>query len=293
MGGGFARSRSGDDVRRSLSVAMKRRHRGSRLLNGAASVAPILIAIAPCEMPAQVTYGGVSERYPTGSAAISDSGLVLAFDMETRLRAALRDFGPFGNHGAIGGTRTVDGAFGQGMLFETAVDRVHLEENPFLAIDGPLTIALWMRVNTLNLHQHILACDDKFALWVTPQNRVRFSDTLGHGMDTADPILTDRWYSLIAIFSGRRGAEVTPETVQLFLDGENVTMSIVNRPGETPPRWMPEALYSSDACYVGFESHQGDVAHQSLQFEGLIDDLLIFNRALTAREVRVHASRAP
>ncbi len=112
-------------------------------------------------------------------------------------------------------------------------------------------------------------------------------------MDTADPIVTDRWYSLVAVFDGRRGTEVTPETVQLFLDGVRVATAIVNREGEATPRWVPEALYPTDACYVGFESHQGDVAHQSLQFEGIMDELLIFNRALTAAEIQAHANRAP
>ncbi len=242
----------------------------------------------------QATYAGVSARNPTGSTRISDSALVLSFDMETRRAdGLLRDFGPLGNHGSISGTRRSDGVFGEGIQFQTAADRVHLQENPSLAIDGPITIALWMRVNTLDLHQHILACDDKFALWVTPQNRVRFSDTLGHGMDTADPIVADRWYSLVAIFNGRRLTEVNAERVQLFLDGEKVATALVNRSADTTPRWMPEALYASDACYVGFESHQGGVAHQSLQFEGVIDELLIFSRALTAGEVRVHAGRVP
>ncbi len=86
---------------------------------------------------------------------------------------------------------------------------------------------------------------------------------------------------------------MTPETVQLFLDGGKVATTLVNRSAEPTSRWMPEALYSSDACYLGFESHQGNVAHQSLQFEGVIDELLIFNRALTAAEVRLHAGRAP
>ena len=256
-----------------------------------ATITALLVA-PPSGVAAQAAYAGVSARYPTGSAGISDSALVLSFDMETRRAdGLLRDFGPLGNHGDISGTRHSHGVFGNGMQFQTAVDRVHLQENPSLAIDGPLTIALWLRVSTLNLHQHILACDDKFALWVTPQNRVRFSDTLGHGMDTIDPIVTDRWYSLVAIFNGRHGTAVTPATVQLFLDGERVATRLVNRTGEAPARWIPGALYPTDACYVGFESHQGNVAHQSLQFEGVIDELLIFTRALSVGEVRVHARR--
>ncbi len=264
--------------------------------NSVACVAAIatLFVAQPGGVAGQATYAGVSARYPTGSAGISDSALVLSFDMETRRAdGRLRDFGPAGNHGDIGGTRRSDGVFGNGMQFQMAADRIHLRENPSLAIDGPLTIALWLRVNTLNLHKHILACDDKFALWVTPQNRVRFSDTHGHGMDTADPIVTDRWFSLVAIFNGRHGTTVTPATVQLFLDGDRVATRLVNRTGEAPARWIPGALYPTDACYVGFESHQGNVAHQSLQFEGVIDELLIFNRALTAGEVRAHARSVP
>ena len=258
-----------------------------------AAIATLLVAPPP-GAAGQATYGGVSARYPTGSAGISDSALVLSFDMETRRAdGLLRDFSPVGNHGDVSGTRRSDGVFGSGMQFQTVADRVHLQENPSLAIDGPLTIALWLRVSTLNLHQHILACDDKFALWVTPQNRVRFSDTLGHGMDTADPIGTDRWFSLVVIFNGRRGTEVTTETVQLFLDGESVATTLVNRTGEAPAHWVPGTLYLADACYVGFESHQGNVAHQSLQFEGVIDELSIFTRALTVGEVQVHARRAP
>ncbi len=258
-----------------------------------AAIAVLLVA-QPGGVAGQATYAGVSARNPTGSTGISDSALVLSFDMETRRAdGLLRDFGPVGNHGDISGTRRSDGVFGTAMQFQTAADRVHLPENPSLAIDGPLTIALWLRLNTVNIHQHIIACDDKFALWVTPQNRVRFSDTLGHGMDTADPIVADRWYSLVAIVNGRQGTAVTPATVQLFVDGERVTTRLVNRTGEAPARWLPGTLYPTDACYVGFESHQGNVAHQSLQFEGVIDELSIFSRALTTGEVRVHARRVP
>jgi hypothetical protein len=55
--------------------------------------------------------------------------------------------------------------------------------------------------------------------------------------------------------------------------------------------WSPGVLHGKDACYIGFESHQGEPTHQKLQFEGEIDELLIFSRALTWSEVEVHARR--
>ena len=77
-----------------------------------AAIAALLVA-PPGGVAAQATYAGVSASNPTGSAGISDSALVLSFDMETRRAdGLLRDFGPVGNHGDFRGTRRSEGAFG-------------------------------------------------------------------------------------------------------------------------------------------------------------------------------------
>ena len=241
---------------------------------------------------AQAQITGVSVTHPTGSPSVSPVGLVVAYDMSTRTDdGRLRDFGPLGNHGEIQGTSVFPGVFGEATRFHAATDRIHIPENGSLAIDGPITIALRVRVDSLGLHQHLIACDDKFALWVTPQNRIRFSDTLGHGVDSADPIAPGQWHGLVALFDGVRGEGVTMESVRLYLDGQLIDREIVNRTGDDPVRWMPGQLYPSDACYVGFESHQGNEVHQNLPFEGIIDDLLVFDRALSLLEVRALAVR--
>jgi hypothetical protein len=55
--------------------------------------------------------------------------------------------------------------------------------------------------------------------------------------------------------------------------------------------WNPGELYPTDACYIGFESHQGNEDHQLMPFVGAIDELLVFSRAWTAEEVRVFAEK--
>jgi Concanavalin A-like lectin/glucanases superfamily len=72
----------------------------------------------------------------------------------------------------------------------------------------------------------------------------------------------------------------------VFLNGQPVD-------GRTFGRWRPGGLYAQDACYIGFESHQGEPSHQELPFEGAIDELLIFSRALTWSEIAVHARPSP
>ncbi len=237
-------------------------------------------------------YSGVSEASPTGSTAISLDALVSAFDMESRTSdGRLRDFGPAGNHGEISGTVLVDGRHGLATQFQTASDRIHLVENPTLDLNGPLTIALRIRVQTLDLHQHVFACDDKYVIWITPQNQIRFSDTLGSGYDSSSILETDVWYSVVATTSASRGAALTRENTRIYINGENATGQLVNRGRSEPPRWQPGSLYESDACYIGFESHQGMESHKTLQLEAEIDDLLLFGRALTEEEINVYSGR--
>lgn len=47
--------------------------------------------------------------------------------------------------------------------------------------------------------------------------------------------------------------------------------------------WSPGVLHSNDACYLGFESHQGDADDKGLLFAGYIDEVLIFGRPLSGR----------
>lgn len=236
---------------------------------------------------------GVSKSRPTSSRAISADGLVLAFDMTSTVEdGRLRDFGPHALHATIKRARTVRGPRGHAREFRTVEDRVDLPEAPQLALDGPITLAAWLRVSMLGIHQHVTACDDKFALWILPENRLRFVDTLGHGAQTTAPIDANRWMSVVAVFDGTKGSELGITSIRLFIDGRSVAVEPVNRTNENPLRWSPGPLYPTDACYIGFESHQGEAEHQQLPFIGDIDDLLIFRRAWTVAEVAAHADGA-
>ncbi len=236
------------------------------------------------------SYVGISSTQPTGAAAIARDGLVAAYDMSTlNADGTLRDFGPNGHHGRLLGTTPMQGFWSGARLFQKATDRIALPESAAFAIDGPLSIAIWFRVNALGLHQHLLACDDKFAVWLTEGNRLRFVDTVGDGAMTKDPLTNGRWYSFVGTFSGTRGERLTERNIQVYVDGRVVPVELVGQPRDQP-QWNPGRLYDSDACYIGFESHQGEAMHQTLRFDGVIDELLVFNRPLTLAEIRAHTS---
>ncbi|MDQ3831148.1 MAG: LamG domain-containing protein [Candidatus Tectomicrobia bacterium] len=266
-------------------------HATARLLSALTGLTLVAAAVAyhvqaAVPLPPD-TYLGISEHYPTGSPAIGLDGLVAAYDMATVTPdGQLYDFSGQQNHGTLQQVTLVPGLFGLARQFATTDDAVHLPEHPTLALEGPLSLALWVRVDQLGLHQHLLACDDQFTLWITPDDHLRFTDTRGHGVQTVDGLATATWYSLVAVFHGTAGDVLTDDTIAVFLNGQPVDGRIFGR-------WRPGGLYAQDACYIGFESHQGEPSHQELPFVGAIDELLIFSRALTLPEIDVHARPRP
>jgi Concanavalin A-like lectin/glucanases superfamily len=237
-------------------------------------------------------YHGISDRLSTGSSNISNDRLVMAFDMETLTPDdRLYDFSSHQHHSHVMETTLVPGLFGDARQFRTPGDRIDLPETPALDIDGPLSIALWFRVDTPGLHQHIIAVDDKFVVWINQANRIRFTDTRGNGLETQAGIEAGQWYGLAALFDGSLGTQLSRENIHLYLDGEPIPSNIVGQLRDEAPTWQPGQLFSSDAAYIGFESHQGEPRHQELPFQGVIDEVLVFSRALSLKEILAHADR--
>jgi hypothetical protein len=267
-------------------------HATAHLLTALTAVTLVASAVAaqPVQAAAPLlddTYRGISARYPTGSPAISLDGLVAAYDMATVTGdGRLQDFSGQQHHGTTRQTTLVPSIFGKARQFSTLDDAVDLPETPALALDGPLSLALWVRVDQLGLHQHLLACDDKFTLWITEDNHWRFADTQEHGFEAVDELASATWYSVVAVFYGTAGDVLTADNIAVFVNGQPVA-------GQVFGQWSPGVLYAQDACYIGFEFHQGDPTHQTLPFVGAIDELLIFSRALTASEIAAHARPHP
>lgn len=233
---------------------------------------------------------------PPGTARQA-SGTVLNYDMESRTPdGRLRDLSGHDHHGTFSRAAPIPGPDGKAMLFRTVADRVHIPEHPDFDLDGPFTVAVRVRVDSLGLHQHILACDDKLAVWVTPDNRFRLGDTHGGGASTAPgTAVRGQWTSVVAILRGTRGDSLDQGRVAIYLDGVagGATPHLRTPDAKAVGRWSPGPLHRTDACYLGFESHQGDAHHQAMPFVGAIDEVIIASRAWTEEEVARFSRAAP
>jgi hypothetical protein len=240
-------------------------------------------------------YQGISAALHTGSASIAARGLVAAYDMETTTAdGRLRDFSGNDHHGAMSTSDVIEGAVGRARRYDAVEDKVSLVAASGFDLNGPHTIAAWVRVDTLGLHQHVVACDDKWALWITPDDQWRLGDTRGGGWSTKeDAVQQGRWTSVVSVLRGTKGDPLIPDTVSLYVDGLLASASehLRTDTARDAGTWNPGELYPADACYIGYESHQGVESHKTLPFVGVIDEVLLFSRAWTEDEVRAFAAR--
>ncbi len=261
------------------------------------------VATAPVLAQEPAAFHGVSALQPTGSPGIGADALVAAYDMTSLTEdGLLRDFGPHGLHGLfetsdggrfcppgrclreVTGPGPVSGA----RFFRAVGDRVDLPEDAAFALDGPMTVAAWVRVDSVGVHQHIAACDDKWAFWVTPADQYRLG-IRGAGWSSAPgSVEAGAWAAVVVVLRGTKGDPLEPSTVSIHVNGRRAESGPLARTDEARAAgiWNPGELFSDDACYIGFESHQGLESHETLPFFGAVDELLIFGRAWTEEEIR-------
>jgi hypothetical protein len=233
---------------------------------------------------------GVSSSTPTGHPSVPSDALVAAYDMTTLTPAGLlQDFSGRGLDGIISGTVVEPSPRGGARVFDVATDRIELPARNDFDLDGPLTLVTRVRMDLQRRHQHILACDDKFAFTVREADQVRLSNSRGDLAETLSPLPAGIWHSLIGVVRGTAGDVLDDTNIEIWIDGVRAPVRIIGSAGSSPAVWRDGVLHPTDACYIGFESHQGDPSHQNLAFHGAIDEVVVFGRALTPQEIELLA----
>lgn len=240
-----------------------------------------LMSLAAC----QSSYLGISAQTPTGSSAISSDGLVAAYDFETYTNdGMLKDFGPFQNHGKVQQTQETGGLFGKARIFKTLKDVVDIPENDSVNLLGPLTIAAWVKLSTPNLHQHILSCDDIYVLWTTAGNSYRLADTQANGLTTVkNTTPLGEWHSVVATLSVTEGDLLNNDNMKIYIDGQRID-------GIAEHTWEPDKLREADGCLIG-AAVSGTPEHQNLLFDGVLDELHLFSRAFSEKEIKIYSTK--
>ncbi len=254
-------------------------------IGGVLALTTIVFLLFSVKATAQNRYTGASDIYASGSKGISNKGLVVSFDFETFTDTGLlQDFGPYGHHGTTLRNLDTTGYIGKARKFSTLADIVALPDHTSFNLDGPITVAVWVKIATSNQHAHIFACNNKFVLWTTSKGQYKFADTMGNGFTTMPgTVKKDGWHSVVAVWSGTKGDKLSKNNIKIYIDGYRAA-------GTFTESWEPGEMIAQNACVIGATLH-GGIPHQELPFVGAIDELQVYARALSEEEVKIHASR--
>jgi len=162
----------------------------------------------------------------------------------------------------------VDGAVGKALSFDGVDEFVEIDD-PVLG-EAAITISAWVKKTAYTRYQGIVADYyggyKNFILgYETPENSVAFY--VGDGTSRDSIFITgftqDEWHHIVGVFDGSAG------TLAIYLDGnkQEKNTSITNVGSSQSPY-----------CSIG--------RYSSYYFNGLIDEVRIYNRALTPSEIK-------
>lgn len=218
-------------------------------------------------MPIERAAASVLSKTP------NDSGLVGYWSFNEGTGTQAGDSSGQGNTGTITGATWVDGKRGKALSFNGTSAYVNLSaSNKFIpANNSPVTISLWFNANSIssgqngnrivNIHRDSSA-GSALALALGENDRVQYynyADTSTYYFSTH--ITASRWYHIALTYNG--------SSFQPYFNG-NADGSAVTR-----------SLTGGGSYAAKIGSYDG----ASTYFAGTLDDIRIYNRALTATEV--------
>lgn len=189
-----------------------------------------------------------------------------------------------GNHGVgVGATPPTTGAgkFGNGGVFDGVSQYANGGNNASLMPTEAITLSAWINVFQLGLQNWLLAkyeTDTTYAtgtgydLYIYSDNKIYFDiESAKHLLSYDYPVDTGTWCHIVATYSKETDVGV------LYINGE-----IVNQNSAT------DALTSNNGTF--FMGLRGDTA---ATFKGKLDEVRIYNRALSPAEVKALYEWAP
>jgi|GEM_PF-403940 len=202
------------------------------------------------------------------------AGLIAAYAMQAASGTVAADTSANGNHGTLinGPSWTTAGKYGSGLAFDGVDDHVVVPDSGSLDLGAQGTIAAWVQFRALDRWQGIIAKGDvnqnsrhNYAVELSPSNRFRcfWGNGIASVSLTSNVVpVANQFYHVACVWTGQR--------LQLYIDG---TLDVSSAQTITPAA-------NTSPLYIG--QFGGDVD----RLNGIVDEVRIFNRALTQPEIQ-------
>jgi hypothetical protein len=198
------------------------------------------------------------------------TGLVAAYNFNAGSGSALADGSGNNLHGTLSGaTWSTTGKYGKALSFDGTNDWVTINDNNLLDLSNGMTLEAWVRPTNVNGWRTALLKENggnlSYSLYALGGSKKPRAEILAGGNQSisgGSNLATNTWYHLATTFDGG--------VLRLYLNGnqigsKNVASSIAT---------------SSGPLRIGGNSVWGEY------FKGLIDEVRIYNKALSQSEIQ-------
>jgi regulation of enolase protein 1 (concanavalin A-like superfamily) len=211
---------------------------------------------------------------PSQPPSSSGGGLVAAYSFDEGIGSTVSDSSGAGNNGSIqGATWASTGKFGKALSFNGTSSSVRINDSVSLHLTNGMTLEAWVYPTALGNWDEIIykGDDDYFLEAATPQTAgpaVGLGSTSKYPMlSTANSLALNTWTHIAGTYDG--------SSLRIYINGE--LSASVARTGPIGP--------STYALTIGADTMHGSY------YGGLIDEVRIYNRALSSTEIQTDMSR--
>jgi hypothetical protein len=223
----------------------------------------------------------------SGSSSAADTALVGQWHLDEGRGATVSDSSGNNNNGTItGGAQWVQGRFGAGLDFDGQTGRVQILDNAAIEPSSSLSVSAWVKsAGSPGLFRYVVAkgatgcIAASYGLYTGPNGGLEFYLSHRRGTaytpspDAGTGVWDGRWHMVVGTYDGA--------TIRLFVDGNEVGS------GTARTGTIEYLLLDSNDLFIG--DYPGCVQHN---FQGVIDEINIWSRALSAAEVQAAFSQA-
>jgi len=200
----------------------------------------------------------------------TDPTLILSLSFDDGSGKVAKDISKYGNNGALkGDPKWVDGKFGKALQLNGSTDWVEVPHADILCVDKEVTVMAWVKMDRYEVpgsgYTGIVAKSNSprsYSLYTTAAGILHFS-TAGVGTVSIATVPLKEWTHIAAVVIGGKH--------QYYFNGklDTETGSGIALPG------------LSDKAVVLV----GKTAEGSREYQGIIDEVRIWNKALTVDEI--------
>lgn len=222
-------------------------------------IARLILALAPLASPKVLAQ---EQR---------EEGLIACWHFDEGSGDTCADSSGNANHGRIVGASWVDGKHGKALKFDGVDDYVDCGRGPTLNVGDSITIELWLKadrfVNNIGIVQKMAKWrTDNFLLRINGNGGVVF--VTGADKDCASRIRLNagKWYHVAAVYKKN-------DYKTVYINGVEDVFARVDRPSGT-------ITANGEKVRIGRDPNS------AITLSGTIDEVKIYNRALTDEEIR-------